>query len=89
MEKTTLYLSPGTLERLRARASREGRSQADIIRESVERYLADSDPLEGFAGAFEGSTAMPSGGEDLDAWLHSNWIKDLGSKLRGSEAEAG
>jgi predicted DNA-binding protein len=41
VEKTTLYL-PAELQRgLREAARRQGRSQADLVREAVTRYLAE------------------------------------------------
>jgi hypothetical protein len=86
VEKTTLYLAAGTLARLRARAAREGRPQAEILRESVERYLTDSDPLGGFAGAFEGPDDGLSG-QALDDWMHEHWIEDLEHKIAGSDPE--
>ena len=39
MEKTTVYLDPEQQRRLRALARRQGRPQAEVIREAIAEYL--------------------------------------------------
>jgi predicted DNA-binding protein len=40
MEKTTLYLPQRLKRLLEMRARQEGRSQAELVREALERYLS-------------------------------------------------
>lgn len=71
MEKTTLYL-PRTLQvRLRESARRTGRSQADVVRSALDRYL-DEAPVgrPGFIGM--GSDAELAA-RDSEAWLEREW----------------
>jgi ribbon-helix-helix CopG family protein len=44
VRKTTVYLDEGQAERLGRLASASGRSQAELIREGVERVLEDAPP---------------------------------------------
>ncbi|UZX14492.1 ribbon-helix-helix domain-containing protein [Thermus sp. PS18] len=44
MEKTTLYLPKSLKRLLELKARREGRSQAELVREALERYLASPSP---------------------------------------------
>ena len=43
MKKTSVYLSPDEVEGLRRAAVREGRSQAELIREGVRHVIGSSD----------------------------------------------
>ncbi len=49
MKKTSIYLDDTDIERLRRLASREGRSQADIVRSALAAYEAQSKPDRNFA----------------------------------------
>mgnify|MGYP003857105693 CR=1 FL=1 len=42
--KTTLYLPKSLKRLLELKARREGRSQAELVREALERYLASPSP---------------------------------------------
>ena len=70
-QKTTLYLPADMQQRLRALSRRTGRSQAELVREALDRYLATTPPpLPSSIGAAEDP--------DLDArdakrWLHERW----------------
>lgn len=44
MEKTTLHLPTSLKRLLELKARREGRSQAELVREALERYLASPPP---------------------------------------------
>lgn len=44
MRKTSVYLSDDEAEQLRQLAIRDGRPQAELIREGVRRVIAESDP---------------------------------------------
>lgn len=80
MEKTTLYL-PSDLQRsLGAAAKREGRSQAEIIREAISAYLTGRAPtLLRSIGA--GSDGEVSGATSED-WLRKNWKQPRKKKTR-------
>jgi len=56
MKKTSIYLDDIDLDRLRRLAAREGRSQADIVREALAIYEAQRKPDRNFAidGAWQG-----------------------------------
>ncbi len=71
MEKTTLYL-PSDLQRsLGAAARREGRPQAEIIREAIAAYLAGQAPL-AIHSIGAGSDSEVTGATSED-WLRKNW----------------
>jgi len=44
MRKTSVYLSDQEAEQLRLLAIRDGRAQAELIREGVRHVIAESDP---------------------------------------------
>jgi len=71
MEKTTLYL-PGDLQRsLATMATREGRSQAEIIRAALDAYLSDRGRI---ALRSVGSGADDEvTGASSEEWLRKNW----------------
>ena len=74
MEKTTLYL-PAELQRaLRALARRTGRSQAVLIREALERYIAGSEVPRprSIGAAADGALAAP----DAKAWVRDRWAAE-------------
>ena len=81
MEKTTLYLS-GELQRaLVAMARREGRSQAEIVREALSAYFSGSAPLR-LRSTGAGSDAGVSGATS-EEWLRKNWKPNL-KKRKGA-----
>jgi hypothetical protein len=45
--RTTVYLDPADYQRLKALAQREGRSAAELIRESIAEYVARRAPIPG------------------------------------------
>ncbi|MEA2641583.1 MAG: Ribbon-helix-helix protein copG family [Chloroflexota bacterium] len=51
MKKTSVYLDPEHLERLRWLAEREGRSQSDVLREAIMAYAARAGRERDFAMA--------------------------------------
>jgi hypothetical protein len=71
MEKTTLYL-PGELQRsLAATAKREGRSQAEIVRDALSAYFSKGTPLRlQSIGAGRDNEVTGATSED---WLRRNW----------------
>jgi hypothetical protein len=42
MRRTTVFLEDALLRQARARARREGKSFAAVVREAIERYLSDA-----------------------------------------------
>jgi plasmid stability protein len=85
MEKTTIYLNEQTRSRLRALARRSGRSQADLIREALTRFLDEGrgpEPeLPRFVAAFGvGGDAGVDKGR-----LREQWQFELGQKGEGAE----
>ena len=71
MEKTTLYLPIGLQRTLREVARRSGRSQATLIREALERYLAGQDrPRPASIGVASDGTLDAA---DSEAWLRAQW----------------
>jgi len=80
MEKTTIYLNDGIRSRLRALARRSGRSQADLIREALTRFLDDASgsdlELPRFVAAFGAG-----GDAGLDKRrLREQWQHELGQE---------
>lgn len=90
MEKTTLYL-PRELQRaLREIARREGRSQAEIAREALERYVAGAGrPRPRSLGAYEQDPARgePIPAREAKRWVHEQW--GAGRDHRSRSASAG
>jgi predicted DNA-binding protein len=71
MEKTTLYL-PADLQRsLREVARRTGRSQAELIRDALVRYLQDH-PRPSLRSVGMGEDPELSG-RDSERWLQARW----------------
>ena len=71
MEKTTLYLPDELLRALRDAARRSGRPQAQLVREAIERYLADSERPR-FRSFGSGEDAELDA-RDSEAWLQEEW----------------
>jgi hypothetical protein len=73
MEKTTLYL-PSELQRsLAATAKREGRSQAEIVRDALSTYFSGNVPLRRHSiGAGSDNEVT---GATSEEWLRKNWKK--------------
>lgn len=71
MNKTTIYL-PDELQRsLRSIATRTRRSQAGLIREAVEQYVATAEaPTLTSLGAGDDPTLTSA---DYEAWLRERW----------------
>ncbi|WP_038037140.1 ribbon-helix-helix domain-containing protein [Thermus oshimai] len=77
MERATFYL-PKELKRLLAlRARREGRSQGEIIREALARYLAR--PESKSLGAGED---VEVSGRTAEAWLEAAWQGEQDGRAR-------
>ncbi len=71
MHKTTLYLPLETQRRLRDAANRTHRAQAELVREALDRYLADEEPpMPRSIGM--GSDREVTGASSED-WLRANW----------------
>jgi predicted DNA-binding protein len=69
--KTTLYLPSDLQRRLREHARRTGAPQAAIVREALERYLADAPrPVLASLGVGEDEELDAS---EARAWLRARW----------------
>jgi metal-responsive CopG/Arc/MetJ family transcriptional regulator len=62
--QTLVQLSTDLLTRLDARRAREGRSRSDVVREAIERYLADDREAEIDRLLVDGYTRVPSESAD-------------------------
>ncbi|MGH7903239.1 MAG: ribbon-helix-helix protein, CopG family [Candidatus Dormibacteraceae bacterium] len=71
MEKTTLYLPTELQHRIRDLARRQHRSQAQLVREALERYLAEQ-PRRTFHSAGSGEDGEISGATSED-YLRARW----------------
>lgn len=61
MEKTTIYLPSELQERLRRAARREGRSQADLVREAIhERLARNGEHVPSIVGMFDETSKVTS-----------------------------
>ena len=65
MRKTSVYLSDDEAEGLRRAALREGRSQAELIREGVRRIVADADSK---PRVFRSMGKGHGGGRPYESW---------------------
>lgn len=74
MTKTTLYL-PAALQRaLRDEAKRSGSSQAELVREALDRFLASRErPLPSSIGIAADGTLAARESED---WIRATWYDD-------------
>ena len=77
MEKTTIYLPRELERRLTQAARRAGRSRAALIREALERYLADEAAAVRPASLGAGSDEALCGRETED-WLRARWSERHG-----------
>lgn len=76
--KTTLYLPAALQVRYRELSRRSGRSQAELMREALERY-AESQPrpsLEGFIGMAEDHLIPGFDSSHTDAYLEEHWGRE-------------
>jgi hypothetical protein len=72
MQKTTLYLPDDLQRQLRDVSKRSGRSQADLVRAAVERFLAAADmPEPSSIGSGEDDELAA---RDASDWLHARWL---------------
>lgn len=82
MRKTSVYLTKDESEGLRRLAVREGRAQAELIREGIRRVLADDAPP---PRAFRSMAVGSSGGQRPARWTSD----ELYRKTRGEDTPAG
>jgi hypothetical protein len=82
MEKTTVYL-PGDLRaRLRETSKRLGLPQAEIVRDAVEKYLADRPrPWPKSIGSMPGLAGNMSAVE-AKKWAREQMVKDFEKKMK-------
>jgi hypothetical protein len=65
MRKTSVYLSDQEAEQLRLLSLRDGRPQAELIREGVRRVIAEGDPER---RRYRSLGKGRGGGEPYEAW---------------------
>jgi len=72
MERTTVYLPDDLRRRLAAAAQEADRPQAELVREALDRYLADrrQRPWPSFIGSAKG-LGIPS--TEAKAWVRAQW----------------
>jgi predicted DNA-binding protein len=80
VKKTSVYLDEGHVSRLRGIAEREGRSQADIIRDAIDLYDREK-PDRDFALArygreHEGERALNEGWEERAGEMYDDILDD-------------
>lgn len=81
MEKTSLYLPAGLQRALRDAARREGRAQADIVRDALTAYLAGNPrPRPSIIGIAKGTRDDGVSSANIKAWVRREWAKDLERK---------
>jgi hypothetical protein len=85
VRRTTMYLPDDTRRRLADAAIVRGKSQAELIREAVEEFLANAErPWPRSIGI--GEDPELSGAEAKD-WLRRTWAQQLESQHTGSARE--
>ncbi len=84
MEKTTVYLSDGTGRRLRTLSARTGRTQAELIREALDRYLLREDGfrMPSWVGAW--GEGPPTDAATVKQEARATWAADLLDRPNGS-----
>lgn len=72
MEKTTVYLPVSLQERLRTAARREGRSQAQLVREAIEEHLErGARDIPNIVAMFDEAPRVTS--DDVKARIRREW----------------
>ena len=78
MDKTTLYLPDELRRALRDAARRSGRAQADLVREALQRYLAEQPrPWPKSIGAASVGRVSARDSED---WIRKHWAEHLSDR---------
>lgn len=73
MEKTTLYLPEELQRALRETARREGRPQAELVREALDSYLRDRPRPQPRSIGMLNDAELRS--EDAKRWVRERWSK--------------
>jgi hypothetical protein len=74
MRKITIYLDEELAFAIKDIAAREGRHEAEIIREGLAQYVAGKQrPLPSFVGMVSDATVQ---GKDDEAYLEEHWKPD-------------
>lgn len=71
VNKTTIYLPDELHRSLQAAARRAGRSQAHVIRDAIERYLADDDRPQLLSLGIGEDRELDA--RDSEEWLFQQW----------------
>jgi metal-responsive CopG/Arc/MetJ family transcriptional regulator len=74
MKKTTIYLPDEMMVEIKTVSKQERRSEAELIREALDKYLAGRRrPLPSIFGMGAGGAVTGAESED---WLNENWDVD-------------
>lgn len=78
MEKTTIYMSEVDKARLEIQAKREGRPQAELVRDAVHEYLTarEAGSLPACTGTFTGDVRV--GAMEVKGWIRQHWRQRVG-----------
>jgi predicted transcriptional regulator len=76
MKKTTIYITDEVMALLDAKARKERRPKAGLIREALAQYLACDEPkLPAWIGMIKDDDGSLTS-ENVDEWLRENWHAD-------------
>ncbi len=80
MQRTQIYLTEREQTALRRLAEASGRSQSELIREAVDRYLREVSP-QAQRAALLGAAGIWRGRDDLPDWgrLRAEWDRQTGT----------
>jgi hypothetical protein len=71
MNKTTIYLPEALHRSLQGVARRSGRSQAHVIRDAIEQYVANEEPPQLTSIGVGDDPELDA--RDYEAWLEAHW----------------
>ena len=87
MEKTTVYLTRDLKRRLKGRSMRTNRPEAEVIREALDSYLSDEQPMPLSIGSARSKFHDGVNSSNIKTWIRENWPKDYWAKRERHEAE--
>ena len=76
MERTTVYLPLELKISIKTAAKRRGSSEAEVIRDALEQYLADHDRKRPRPKSIGVASSGRIQSENLEDWLAENWERD-------------
>lgn len=86
VEKTTLYLTDELRRRLKLEARRQGRPEAELVREALTGYLAgSSSPRPSSVGVIKDGSLNAA---QAKAWVRKEWDRADRARAKRSRADA-